>query len=465
MPIVVGVRFHSAGKIYFFDAHALDLHVYDKVVVSTGGASSVATVVIEPREIESWPEELKKVARRADSRDFSNFEALREKEAEALALCNRYISEMRLDMLLNRVEYLLSGNKAVFYFTAEGRVDFRELVKQLASELHIKVEMRQIGVRDRAKLIGGVGVCGRMLCCQTFLNTFPGVSIKMAKEQNLSLNPEKVSGQCGRLLCCLSYENALYKEAVKGLPKMGKRCPGPHGECKVIDMNIFTRTITTVSTESRTYIQYDMDKFKAWREGTEFAPDDMIYVPPETTPTAEAAKDAVHTFEKELEERYQQNKKQNQKQDGSRKSGESQGRSRSRGRRGPRRDGQQGGQQAGQQNRPQGQQSGPAGDGKSPDRQRQTGGGPRQDKPRQSTKGRSGNKPRENQPGQGETRAKEGGGQPGGGGKSRSRGGRRRGGSGRRGPGGNRQGQPGGGQGSGNKSGGGGGGSTPPAAG
>jgi cell fate regulator YaaT (PSP1 superfamily) len=174
-----------------------------------------------------------------------------EKEEHAFKICKHKIEEMKLPMKLLRAEYLLGGSKLLFYFFSEDRVDFRELVKELAKEFKIRIEMRQVGVRDEAKIIGGLGNCGNVVCCKRFLNAFSIVSIKMMKEQNLLLNPSKISGVCGRLMCCLAYEYGMYVDLKKDFPKVGKRVMTPHGECKVVKTNVLTRTVTVETGEGK----------------------------------------------------------------------------------------------------------------------------------------------------------------------------------------------------------------------
>lgn len=217
MPFVVGVRFKRAGKIYYFEPSEDQLLVGSKVVVETARGVEYGDVCIEPREVpeEDVVQPLKKVIRVGNERDAAIVEENRRKQKEAYGLARRKIEQHNLDMHLVEVEYTFDGSKVIFYFTAEGRVDFRELVKDLAAIFRTRIEMRQIGVRDEAKLIGGIGPCGRILCCTSFLGEFAPVSIRMAKDQNLSLNPSKISGACGRLMCCLRYEQETYEAAKK----------------------------------------------------------------------------------------------------------------------------------------------------------------------------------------------------------------------------------------------------------
>lgn len=213
---IVGIKFQEWGKIYTFDAQDFDLKQKEKVIVETESGLSFGFVKLEPyAAAENDPgRDLKKVLRKATDEDYMQIERNREKETEAFNRCRDIIEKMGLAMKLVNVEYLFDGSKAIFYFTAEERVDFRELVKDLACQLHIRVEMRQIGVRDEAKKKGAVGPCGRLLCCSTWITNFEPVSVKMAKKQGLSLNPANISGMCGRLMCCLAYEYQNYVDGV-----------------------------------------------------------------------------------------------------------------------------------------------------------------------------------------------------------------------------------------------------------
>ena len=223
MKNIVGIRFKKPGKIYFFDPGYLQLNQRDKVIVQTSMGEEVGEVVINKRSV---PEEkivapLKKVVRIATKKDLKHCEENKQKEKEAFKICEEKIKKYKLDMHLTDVEYKFDNSKILFYFTADGRIDFRELVKDLAAIFKTRIELRQIGVRDEVKRIGGNGICGRELCCCSFLGDFETVSIKMAKEQNISLNPSKISGNCGRLMCCLKYEQDVYEDKLKRLPKIG----------------------------------------------------------------------------------------------------------------------------------------------------------------------------------------------------------------------------------------------------
>lgn len=242
MARVVAIQFNNVGKIYDFNAGDMDLKQGDRVVVDTERGAGMGTVVTPPVEkadsLVHHP--LAMVRRLMGPEDQAVLDLHAQKEKEAREYCLRRIKERGMDMKLVKVEYLFDGSKAIFYFTADGRIDFRELVKDLAHTFHNRIEMRQIGVRDEAKMVGGLGVCGRELCCSSFLRDFQPVSVKMAKEQNLALNPNKISGQCGRLLCCLDYEYEAYCELRKNFPKCGKKACTKSG-CGVVEkMNLLT---------------------------------------------------------------------------------------------------------------------------------------------------------------------------------------------------------------------------------
>lgn len=221
---VVGVRFKKVGKAYYFDPGDLKLGMGDHVIVETARGVEYGEIVMLRREVDEKKivQPLKKIIRKATPKDDEHLKHNKEKEKDAYVVCQKKIADYKLDMKLIDVEYTFDNNKILFYFTADGRVDFRELVKDLASVFKTRIELRQIGVRDEAKMLGGLGVCGRPLCCNTFLGEFQPVSIKMAKEQNLSLNPAKISGTCGRLMCCLKYEQQVYHDGLKNLSKAPK---------------------------------------------------------------------------------------------------------------------------------------------------------------------------------------------------------------------------------------------------
>ena len=223
MVKVVGVRFRNAGKIYYFGPGKLDIHAGMHVIVETARGVEMGTVMTEPKGVseEEVIQPLKPVIRIATEADEKTVAKNREKEKDAFRICLEKIAKHKLDMKLVEAEYTFDNNKLLFYFTADGRIDFRELVKDLAAVFRIRIELRQIGVRDETKIRGGIGICGRPLCCHTYLSEFAAVSIKMAKEQNLSLNPTKISGVCGRLMCCLTNEEETYEELNSQLPSVG----------------------------------------------------------------------------------------------------------------------------------------------------------------------------------------------------------------------------------------------------
>ena len=232
MKNIVGVRFKKPGKIYFFDPGDLQINNRDFVIVETSQGQEFGEVAIANRivEDESVLKPLKKVIRIATQKDKKHNEENKKKEKEAFDICNKKIKEHKLDMTLTDVEFKFDNSKVLFYFTADGRIDFRELVKDLATIFKTRIELRQIGVRDEVKRIGGNGVCGRELCCCSFLGNFETVSIKMAKEQNISLNPSKISGNCGRLMCCLKYEQDVYEDKLSRIPKVGSIVKTEDGE-------------------------------------------------------------------------------------------------------------------------------------------------------------------------------------------------------------------------------------------
>ena len=244
MSLIVTIQFTKAGKMYDFDAGAIDLIQGDRVVVDTERGLGVGQLVRPPRERSEKDGTLLTIKRKASDDDLAALERISQKEAEAFRFCVNRIVERSMPMKLVRVEYQFDSSKAVFFFTADGRVDFRDLVKDLAHTFHTRIEMRQIGVRDEAKMVGGIGICGRELCCSSFLRDFQPVSVKMAKEQNLALNPNKISGQCGRLLCCLDYEYDTYCCLRKNFPKSGKRIRTVNAVGVVDKVNILTGNIT-----------------------------------------------------------------------------------------------------------------------------------------------------------------------------------------------------------------------------
>ena len=239
---VTGVRFKNVGKVYYFSPNGLELKPKDKVIVETARGLECGEVTFSDREVadDEISGELKPIIRFATEKDLRTVEENKEKEKAAFDICLKKIAAHNLKMKLVDVEYTLDRNKILFYFTADGRVDFRELVKDLASVFRTRIELRQIGVRDESKMVGGLGICGRPFCCNTFLGDFQPVSVKMAKEQSLSLSPVKISGTCGRLMCCLKYEQDAYEHLLKVTPKNGAVVDTPEGRGTVVDFNLLT---------------------------------------------------------------------------------------------------------------------------------------------------------------------------------------------------------------------------------
>ncbi len=258
----MGVRFKKAGKIYYFDPGELTIPTGEFVIVETVRGIEFGKVVISNKQVDEndivLP--LKKVIRIADAKDKMVVEENKKAAQEAYQICLKKVEEHGLEMKLVDVEYTFDRNKVIFYFTADGRVDFRELVKDLAAIFRTRIELRQIGVRDEAKMLGGIGPCGRMLCCSTFLGDFDPVSIKMAKDQNLSLNPTKISGLCGRLMCCLKYENDEYETAKEQLPDLGEYIETPHGLGRVVGLNILERVLQVELSEHERVVEYTIDE-------------------------------------------------------------------------------------------------------------------------------------------------------------------------------------------------------------
>ena len=251
MTRVIGVRFRPAGKIYFFAPGKYEVKTGDKVIVETARGVEFGSVVTGPKEIEDGKitQPLKSVIRIATQEDIYKEEKNREKEKEAFSICLEKIRKHGLEMKLIDAEYTFDNNKVLFYFTADGRIDFRELVKDLASVFRTRIELRQIGVRDETKIRGGIGICGRPLCCHTYLTEFAPVSIKMAKEQNLSLNPSKISGVCGRLMCCLTNEEETYEELNSRLTSNGDRVTTPDGlKGEVQSVNVLRQLVKVIVT-------------------------------------------------------------------------------------------------------------------------------------------------------------------------------------------------------------------------
>lgn len=243
---VVGVRFQRAGRVYYYNAAGIELKVNDNVVVETDHGLSVGRVVIAPRQVISsdLPQPLRTVVRKASDEDLQQWKEASGREEGALAKCKELVARLGLSMKPLRVESNLEGNYLTILFVAEEKVDFRQLARELAIALRARVELHQIGARDASKLLGGLGKCGCPFCCATFLTDFNPLSIKMAKEQNLSLDPTKISGNCGRLLCCLAYENELYHVMRQRLPRIGQRVTTPSGEADVVGVNPLKETVT-----------------------------------------------------------------------------------------------------------------------------------------------------------------------------------------------------------------------------
>ncbi len=242
MAEVIGVRFKEVGKVYYFDPDGQTLKKGDRVIVETVRGIECGEVAMDNREIddEEIVKPLKKLIRTATEEDIERLTENKKKEKEAFAICQQKIANHKLEMKLVDVEYTFDGGKVLFYFTADGRVDFRELVKDLAGVFRTRIELRQIGVRDESKMLGGLGICGRPFCCSSFLGEFQPVSIKMAKEQGLSLNPTKISGACGRLMCCLKYEQNAYEHLLKITPKPGAIVETAEGAGTVVDFSLLT---------------------------------------------------------------------------------------------------------------------------------------------------------------------------------------------------------------------------------
>lgn len=259
---VIGVRFKKAGKIYYFDPLDYELNIDDYVIVETARGVEYGKIAIAMQEVDEndvvLP--LKKIIRPAREEDIDKVEENHIEAERAFTVGVEKIQEHKLEMKLVDVEYTFDKNKVIFYFTAEGRVDFRDLVKDLAAIFRTRIELRQIGVRDEAKMLGGIGPCGRMLCCSTFLGDFEPVSIKMAKDQNLSLNPSKISGLCGRLMCCLKYENDEYEAAKKKMPDIGARVETAEGPGKVVGLNLLEQLLQIHLSENDQVLEYTLDE-------------------------------------------------------------------------------------------------------------------------------------------------------------------------------------------------------------
>lgn len=269
MKEIVGIRFKKGGKVYYFSPDNLDFEIGDFAVVETVRGIECGEVVIANREMADIeiPSALKSVMRKASEEDLSILEKNRQKEKEAFKVCQEKIALRNLKMNLIDVECTFDNNKLLFYFTAETRIDFRELVKDLAAIFRTRIELRQIGVRDEAKVLGGLGICGREFCCKSYMGDFDPVSIKMAKEQGLSLNPTKISGTCGRLMCCLKNEQPAYESLLKITPKVGAIIVTPNGEKgKVIDSNLITGKLRVKTEKSEVPVVLDRVEVKLLRD-------------------------------------------------------------------------------------------------------------------------------------------------------------------------------------------------------
>ena len=267
MVKVVGVRFRNAGKIYYFGPGKLDIHAGMHVIVETARGVEMGTVMTEPKGVseEEVIQPLKPVIRIATEADEKTVAKNREKEKDAFRICLEKIAKHKLDMKLVEAEYTFDNNKLLFYFMADGRIDFRELVKDLAAVFRTRIELRQIGVRDETKIMGGIGICGRALCCNTYLSEFAPVSIKMAKEQNLSLNPTKISGVCGRLMCCLKNEEETYEDLNSRLPGIGDRVTTVDGlKGEVSSVNVLRQMVKVLVEvdDEKELRDYPVDELK-----------------------------------------------------------------------------------------------------------------------------------------------------------------------------------------------------------
>jgi cell fate regulator YaaT (PSP1 superfamily) len=282
MPDIVGVRFKRAGKVYYFGPAGVNLKVYDYVVVQTARGMELGQVTMAPKQVETSEitAELKPIIRKANEEDIKRAQDFAGKEANALTECSKTIARMNLPMKLVSAEYNLDGSRLTFYFTAQERVDFRELVRELTSLFKTRIELRQIGPRDQAKQVGGLGRCGRGLCCGSFLTEFNPVSIRMAKDQDLPLDPMKISGVCGRLQCCLAYEASQYHEAKASLPKRGQQVKTPSGAGVVIGGNPLKETVL-VALESQAESEFPLSQIVSIREDS----------PPQVANDTEAAEE------------------------------------------------------------------------------------------------------------------------------------------------------------------------------
>lgn len=277
MVTVVGVKFKQSGKTYYFLPNNIDVKIGDNVIVETARGVEYGSVSMGRREIDENDvvSSLKPIIRLATAEDDAVLEQNKKKQKDAFKICEEKIALHRLDMKLVDVEYTFDGNKILFYFTSDRRVDFRELVKDLASVFRTRIELRQIGVRDEARMLGGLGVCGRNLCCAQYLDDFQPVSIKMAKEQGLSLNPVKISGNCGRLMCCLKYEQDCYEELLKVTPRVGALVSTPSGNATVVSVSLLKGKVKVVKGEDRGDVEeFDVADIKIIKDGRRSRDDD-----------------------------------------------------------------------------------------------------------------------------------------------------------------------------------------------
>ena len=274
MAKIVGIRFKNTAKIYYFAPGNIQVKKGDGVIVETARGVEYGTVSIEVKEVDEKEivQPLKPIIRKATPADLERLKKNEEKAPEALKICNEKVLARGLEMKLINAEYTFDGSKVIFYFTAPGRIDFRDLVKDLASVFRIRIELRQIGIRDETRLLGGLAPCGRPCCCSSCMSDFKKVSIKMAKTQGLSLNPTKISGLCGRLMCCLAYENDYYKDVYKKMPKIGSEVVSPDGAGTVISVNMLTYNVK-VKIESKdgslSYKDYKLEQLKSIKANTD----------------------------------------------------------------------------------------------------------------------------------------------------------------------------------------------------
>ncbi|MFN8498199.1 MAG: stage 0 sporulation family protein [Anaerolineae bacterium] len=294
--LVVGVRFKRAGKVYYFDPAGIGIEGNDYVVVQTSRGAEVGRVVIPTRDVDDSEvvQPLKPVERVADWRDLTLMESFRLQEAEALAVSKQKVREHDLPMKMVRAEYSFDGTRLTIYFSADKRVDFRDLVRDLARVLHTRIELRQVGVRDEAKLLGGIDKCGLELCCSSWMTDFPRVSIKTAKTQDLPLNPPEISGVCGRLLCCLTFEQDTYVEVKGQFPKAGARIGWATGQAKVLHIDVMESTMTLLNEANDERYVVTAEEWRELQERqSQFrpAPFDKPVVPNETEDDADAAED------------------------------------------------------------------------------------------------------------------------------------------------------------------------------